>query len=132
MDDGIRFDVDGWPPQKNEARSMFAANHRLADRVVALLRAAGTVLPTGWAPFAGPVGLDVVLRGPRRPPADATNYLGGIADVLQDKSRTLIDLTHLGDLADVAVFVNDCQISRISYREEPANHPSYEVRIFPA
>jgi hypothetical protein len=28
--------------------------------------------------------VDVVVRGPGRPPADATNYLGGIGDVLQD------------------------------------------------
>ncbi len=130
MTNEITFDVPGWPPQKNEARSLLAVNHTAADRVVALLRAARAALPPGWAPWAGPVGLDVVVRGPRRPPADATNYLGCIGDVLQDKSRALIDLTHLGDLTGVAVFVNDAQIRAIAYREDTAARPGYTVRIY--
>jgi hypothetical protein len=36
----ITFTVDGWPPVKNLAKSMLAAEHQHAQRVLALLRAA--------------------------------------------------------------------------------------------
>jgi hypothetical protein len=128
--DEIVIEVAGWPPQKNEAKSMFAADHSLARRVTALLEAARDALPPGWVPLSGPVGVEVIVRGPGRPPADATNYLGGIGDVLQDKSRTLIDLSHLGELCAVVVFDNDRQICQIAYQEERAESASYSVRVF--
>ena len=38
---------------------------------------------------------------PTEPPADATNFLGGVGDVLEAKARRGV-LDHLGDLATVA------------------------------
>ena len=35
--DEIAFVVEGWPPAKNEAKSMMAAGHPYADRVLHLL-----------------------------------------------------------------------------------------------
>lgn len=130
----IGFEVRGLPPLKTEALSIFAAGHRQAGRVRALLEAAcAAAQRTGWTALTGPVGLDVVLR---RPPGhhsgDATNLLGGIADVLQDKRRRGgASLTHLGVLVDVALYVDDRQIRQLTYREEEATEPSYTVRVSP-
>jgi hypothetical protein len=66
------------------------------------------------------VALDVVVHAPGQPQGDATNYLGGIGDVLEDKSSR-IAIEHLGDLAAVQLFRNDRQIRAISYREIEAN-----------
>jgi hypothetical protein len=126
----IAFTVAGWPPIKNEAKSMLASGHQQAKAVRALLLGAGDAAQrTGWTVISGLVALELVIRGPGRPPGDATNYLGGVADALQDKSRATVDLTHLGTLAEVALYVNDRQISRITYREGTAPEWSYEVRI---
>jgi hypothetical protein len=127
----IAFAVPGWPPTKNEATSMLAAGHPHAARVQALLEAAQqAVQPIGWTPVAGEISLELVVRGPGRPPSDATNYLGGVGDVLQDKTvgRSL-DLTHLGELGAVALYTNDRQIRQIHYTEEHADEVSYSVRI---
>ena len=128
----IAFEVPGWPPLKNEATSMLAIHHRQADRVRTLLvKAAEAASAAGWISASADVALEVIIRGPSaRPPGDATNFLGGIADVLQDKTNPRnIDLSHLGDLQAVALYRDDRQISQISYHEEPAKSPSYLVRI---
>jgi hypothetical protein len=129
----ITFDVQGWPPIKNEAKSMLAAGHDQHVRVRALLEAAAAAAigQAGWEPVSADVALEVTVRSPStRPPADATNYLGGIGDVLQDKSRPMnIDLSHLGDLQAVALYANDRQICRVTYSIELAETPSYNVRV---
>jgi hypothetical protein len=138
VDDGripeIAFDVAGWPPIKNEAKSMLAANHPQIERVRTLLQAArAAVMRTGWVPLDGPTGLDVVVRTPPgRPAGDATNVLGGIADVLQGNGpgRSGIDLSHLGALGEVALYRDDRQLRQVHYREEPAAEPSYSVRVW--
>jgi hypothetical protein len=131
--DGITFDVPGYPPAKNEALSMLGAGHSHAPRVRLLLEAAGQACRS--QPFApvdgGPVSLDVVLHCPTgQNPADATNYLGGIADVLEDKPhRGTLD--HLGALAAVWLYRNDRQIKKVTYREEESSHIHYTVTIRP-
>ena len=125
--------VAGWPPIKNEATSLLAAGHGYADRVRALLIAArDEVARTGWTLLESDVEMDVVVRGPARPQGDATNFLGGIGDVLQYKiGRPNLDLVHLDDLAAVAIFRDDRQVRRLSYREEMATEPGYVVRVHP-
>jgi hypothetical protein len=127
----INFEVQGWPPIKNEAKSLLAAGHPHALRVHALLTAAqAAVERTGWESGGGQVGLELIVRCRGRPPGDATNFLGGVGDVLQGKMGSQnLDFTHLGELREVALYGNDRQISRISYREESAENPSYLVRI---
>ena len=103
---------------------MLAAGHRQHERVRALLEAAALAAnQTGWTAVTADIALDVVVRTPSaRPPGDATNYLGGIGDVLQDKSRPLnVDLSHLGALQAVALYLDDCQICRVTYSVEPAD-----------
>jgi hypothetical protein len=127
----LRVTVDGWPPAKNEAKSMLAAGHTHSGRVLGLLEAVraaveGRVSPT----FANElVGLELVVRSPVEPPADATNFLGGIGDVLEAKNRRGV-LEHLGDLPRVALYANDRQIQAVTYRWERANAVSYSVRIW--
>ncbi len=127
----ITFEVSGWPPIKNEAKSLLSAGHRQATRVRALLTAAqAAVERTGWKPGSGQVALELIIRSLDRPPGDATNFLGGLGDVLQAKlTRPGLDFAHLGELHTVALFGDDRQISKISYHEEPAETPSYLVRI---
>jgi hypothetical protein len=128
----IILDVDGWPPTKAEAKSLLAAGHPHAERVRALLLAARNAAQENkWATTTAEIGLDLVVRGPARPPSDATNYLGGVGDVLQEKvSRPNLDVSHLADLAMVALYADDRQIREIRYAEEPADHPSYSVRVY--
>lgn len=130
---GITFDVPGYPPAKNEALSMLGAGHSHAPRVRLLLEAAGQACqPQSFVPVDdGPVSLDVVLHCPAgQNPADATNYLGGIADVLEDKSRRG-PLEHLAALAAVRLYRNDRQIKQVAYREEESANIGYTVTIRP-
>lgn len=128
----IILDVDGFLPAKNEAMSMFGEKHSHAPRVLRLLREAHTVVgKMDFQPLLGPIGLDVVVRAPaQKDPWDATNYLGGIADVLQEKKNIRISLEHLGDLSEVALYRNDRQIHEIHYRQEHGELPAYRVRIW--
>lgn len=125
----IRFEVSGLPPLKNEALSVFNAKHGQADRIRTLLLAAQRACREhGFAPIeTGGVALDVVTRSPG---GDATNILGGIADVLENKPirahRAAID--HLGDLAGVWLYQDDKQIKQVTYREEPGES-SYTVTV---
>ena len=127
---GVEFEVMGWPPKKNEAKSLFAAGHAHADKVKALLEAARDAIQRdGWSPATGEVALELSIRCPGRPAGDATNFLGGVADVLQTKVPPNLDVTRLGDLASVGLYLDDKQISRISYRELPATEVAYRVRV---
>ncbi|GIF16975.1 hypothetical protein [Actinoplanes teichomyceticus] len=128
----IAFDVPGWPPIKNEALSLLSANHQQHDRVRTLLEAAAIASQAvAWTVTDRVVGLDVTVRAPLgRPAGDATNYLGGIGDVLQDKSNPVnLDLSHLGPLQEVALYLDDRQITQVRYDVEPADSPSYSVRV---
>ncbi|MFI0351130.1 hypothetical protein [Actinomadura sp. 9N407] len=127
----VSFTVPKYPPAKNEALSMMGAGHSHAGRVRRLLEAAGRArdeqafvpIENGW------VALDVVLHAPAdRDPWDATNYLGGIADVLEDKSRRGT-LDHLGELADVWLYRNDRQIKEVTYRQIASGHAQYVVTV---
>lgn len=126
----ITLHVDGFPPAKNEAKSMLAAGHQQSIRVLALLRAAQDAVgadhqTTFWSQ---PLALDVTLRSPMEPAADATNYLGGIADVLEHKGRRG-PLEHLGELASVALYNNDRQIHEVHYEWTGNEETAYTVRL---
>jgi hypothetical protein len=127
--DEVRFTVEGYPPAKNEALSL-GAGHSHSARVVDLLRAAqAAVSGADFLPFEGPIGLDVLLFVSGADPWDATNYLGGIGDVLEEKGRRG-SLDHLGDLATVALYRNDRQIREVRFREETSTAAGYEVRVY--
>ncbi|GAA3735164.1 hypothetical protein GCM10022225_17160 [Plantactinospora mayteni] len=128
----LSFEVNGPPPVRTEALSIFAAGHRQAARVRTLLQAAcAAAQRSGWTALTEPVALEIVLRSPPgRRTSDAATLIGGIGAVLQDKKRAAdIGLAHLGVLADVALYVDDRQVQQISYREEPAEEMSYVVRV---
>ena len=130
----IEFDVDGLPPAKSETLSMLGANHGHAPRVRALLLSAQqAMISQNFAVLTGPIGLAVMVWVPASgAKSDATNFLGGIADVLEAKavrSRTQ-SLEHLGDLASVGIYVNDSQIREVHYREETSTTARYRVRVW--
>jgi hypothetical protein len=80
------------------------------------------------------VRLEVEVRsGHGEPPWDATNLLGGIADVLDSKAHKQIAqpgmLDHLGDLAGVALYDDDRQIQEVSYRVVEGPTEEYVVTI---
>jgi hypothetical protein len=127
----ITFDVAGYPPAKSEALSMLGVGHSHAPRVRLLLEAARRACEQqAFVPVKHePVALDVVLRTPPEDaPSDATNYLGGIGDALEDKSRRG-PLDHLGDLADVWLYGNDRQIKQVSYRQVQDPEAKYTVTV---
>lgn len=128
----LSFQVSGVPPIRTEALSIFSAGHRQANRVRALLEAAcAAAQQSGWIPLTESVELELVLRcPPGHHGTDAATLLGGVGAVLQDKRRAVnIGLAHLGPLVDVTLYVDDRQIRRMSYREEPADSTSYSVRV---
>lgn len=128
----IGFDVVDWPPIKNEATSLFAARHPQRARVERLLTAAAAaVAEAGWTTVTEDIALDVTVRSSTpRPPGDGTNFLGGIADVLQGRQVSpSLDLSHLGELSRVALFADDRQIQQIMYRVVDGDAPSYSVQV---
>jgi hypothetical protein len=127
----VSFNVPGYPPAKNEALSMLGSGHSHASRVLLLLKLAGQACGAqGFVPVGkGHVALDVVVCAPAgQNPADATNYLGGIGDVLEDKSSR-DPLDHLGPLRTVWLYRNDRQITQVSYREIESGQVGYTVTI---
>lgn len=126
----ISFDVQGLPPPKDGGFSIFNADHRHMPRVRALLEKAQHACATqNFTPIESyRVGLDVVLYAPpEQNPADALNYLGGIADVLEDKAHRVLD--HLGDVASVWLYRNDRQIKEVTFREVNADQVRYRVTV---
>ena len=126
----ISLVVSGYPPTKNEAKSLLSDGHPQFSRARMLLERAGEALARGAEPLGtARLGLELVVCGPSDAPSDATNYLGGIGDVLQEKSDRG-PLQHLGRLADVSLFTNDRQIRHVNYREERAPEPHYRLRLW--
>lgn len=127
----IVFSVDGWPPAKNEAKSMLAAGHTHSGRVLRLLVAAKAAMGAQPSPVFGTdaVGLELVVHSRLAPPADATNFLGGVGDVLEAKEHRGV-LDHLGGLAAVSLYANDRQIREVSYRWRHASETGYSVRVW--
>lgn len=128
----IRIIVEGLPPAKGEAKSMLSAGHGHVRRVRALLEAAATAIAAqSWTIASGPIGMKIEVWAPNREAVwDATNYLGGIADVLQAKER--LDETArgaLGALARVALYVDDRQIHAIDYRFRSGEAQRYSVTV---
>lgn len=126
----IEFDVDGLPPAKSEAQSMLGARHPHAERVRTLLRAARVSAAVDGTHFGSArLGMEVVMTLASDRPSDVTNYLGGIADVLEEKGHRMA-LDHLDELATVALYDNDRQIDEVSFRQLAGPRTSYRVRLY--
>ena len=127
----ISLNVDGLPPMKDGANSIFNPKHRHHCRVVDLLQKAKQALgDSQWDPTeSGPIGLDLVISAPGSIQGDATNFLGGVADVLQE-SRINADLSHLGDLAEATLYRDDKQIAEVRYSVKRGDAPCYRVRVW--
>lgn len=124
--------VAGWPPAKNEAKSLFSEGHTHSGRVTALLEAArqATAGREQHALFGSrPLGLELTVSSPTEPPADATNFLGGVGDVLEAKDRRA-SLEHLGALRHVGLYENDRKIHEVHYRWRAAPEVAYVVRLW--
>jgi hypothetical protein len=132
----ITIRVAGRPPPKSEAKSVFAQGGKYEPRVKALLEAAREeITRLAFQGFGSTkLRLDVeVHTGPGDPPWDATNYLGGIADVLESKTKRLIaqpgSIDHFGDLAQVGLYDDDRQIKEIIYREVQGDQAEYILKL---
>ena len=124
--------VAGLPPPKDGGNSIFSERHRNHGRVVDLLRTAGRALiGTEWNPREeGHIGLELVVVETQvgfRP--DGLNLLGGVADVLQANRRG-VDLSHLGDLAQVSLYHDDAQVREAHYSVEGGDVTHYRVRVW--
>lgn len=124
----LTVDLDGLPPAKG-AQAPLSADHPHLPRTRALLQAVRGLLPSGFRPLSTSVGLELTIRTPSpRHAWDATNYLGGIADVLQNKGRR--ELAHLGELAMVSVYENDRVIREVRYQHQRSDTVGYRLRIW--
>jgi hypothetical protein len=74
------------------------------------------------------IGMDLLIRPVGAGVGDATNALGGVGDSLQSR-RVNIDLSYLGELADVFLFDDDAQIREVRYHEEPGEL-GYRLRFW--
>lgn len=128
----VSFEVDGLPPLKGEAKSLLAEGHGQAGRVRTLLAAAMLAAGHDFRPWTGPIGLELRVSAPSFVGVgDATNQLGGIGDVLQERRSRLVDTAHLDHLARVALFHDDAQIAEIRYTRHDAAVARYWVRVWP-
>lgn len=130
MPDLIEFEVDGQPPLKGEALSLMNAKHKQLNRVVALLSAVQRLKSSNSNNGFGShlIRLEVEVRCTTLPPkGDATNYLGGIGDILQARKPQGSD--HLGELAGLSLFDDDRQFVEIAYRATLSEADSYTVRL---
>jgi len=127
----VTFSVDGWPLVKNEAKSLLAPGHAHAERVSHLLEAARQAVGDRHDVLFGsrPIGLELTLISPAEPPADATNFLGGVGDVLEAKGRRG-PLDHLRELASVGLYENDRHIHEVRYRWRQGSEIRYVVRLW--
>ena len=110
---------------------MLAARHVHAERVLALLEAAANeAARQRWTLQTDvSLGMELVLQSPVSPPSDATNYLGGVGDVLENKSRRG-DLSHLGPLATTAPYDNDRMLHEVHYTWRPDDEVGYHLHIW--
>ena len=124
----ISLTVMGWPPMKDGASSIFNPKHRHYDRVVSLLQKAKQALgDSQWDPTESrPIGLELVISAQGGILGDATNYLGGVADVLHASRSD----EYLGDLAKVTLYRDDGQIEEVRYYVKRGDAPSYRVRVW--
>src|SRR5215218_7027853 len=132
MGQEISFRVDGRPPAKSGAPSLLAARNPHTPRVLTLLRAARReARRRGFQGFgSAPIGLELRVACDREHGrSDATNYLGGVGDVLDGKARRR-NLEHLGDLASFGLYADDRQIEEVHFRWESSQTPSYSVRLW--
>ena len=121
----IVISVKGLPPAKG-GLSILSSDHRHHARVMELLRATAGALPAGFVPYRTAVGMKLTVWAPTpAPPGDPTNFLGGIADVLQRKILS----ESLGALGPICVYENDLQLRRVQYEQRLAPERSYEVRL---
>lgn len=71
----------------------------------------------------------MTAKTPDAIPGDATNYLGGVADVLQ-ANRVNADLSHLGDLAQASLYYDDRRIREIRYTVELGDATHYRLHVW--
>jgi len=127
----VTFTVPGLPPAKSEALSMLGTGHSHATRVRSLLQAAQEAVAqqTFTSVTHEPVALELVVHTtPGERLSDATNFLGGVADVLENKASRGT-LPHLDDLANVWLYENDRQIKQVAYRETADQRSFYTVTV---
>jgi hypothetical protein len=130
----LEIHVRGLPPAKSQ-RSVFGVRSSHHGRALTLLEEAHRVKSA--LAFRGfgtsHLCLEVELRAPAgQQPGDATNYLGGIADVLEVKKRrerASGPLRHLGYRKEVGLYDNDSQIKEVRYREVESDEKSYTVML---
>ncbi len=126
----ISLTVEGWPPAKDGASSIFKRKHSHYHRVIELRRSIRQALDESlWdRNEKRAIGLELTIIAEKRYdiPGDATNYLGGVADVLQAD----VDQSELGNLAQESLYTNDRQIQEIRYSVDQGGSCGYRVKIW--
>ena len=132
----IQLTVEGWPPKKGEAKSMFSASHPDNYCVRLLLqemeRALNRAQWDGWEKRNLGLEIAIVETQLESAPGDATNYLGGVADVLQANRMgiTNTDTSYINDLIHLSIYFDDKQIKEARYFVERGEFPGYRLRVW--
>ena len=118
----IVIEVDGYPPHKDEHRSIRNSSHPQYSRFMALREAAIKVMG-GRAWSHGPIRLDFVLFAPSVPQKPKLrDFDGGIEDTLDGSSG--FTFTYLP-----IVFEDDCQIVDGTMRYVVSDRTRYRVVV---
>jgi hypothetical protein len=127
----IAFEVSGYPPAKSDGLFILDASHPHAPRVDLLLETASKAqIEQVFKPIEEEwVKLDVMLfDATGQDPYDATSYLSGIVEALEEKS-VLGGIEHLGELSTVWLYQNSLQVRKITYRRAEASKTLYAITV---
>ena len=129
----IALTVEGCPPAKSEAKSIFSKGHPHHSRAIDLLREMKRALadsPHWDRTETRSVGLELAIVETRGQvcQSDATNFLGGVADTLQANRYKGGDVPR--DFASVSLFRDDRQIREVRYSVESGDALGYRLRVW--
>lgn len=117
----IEFEVEGVPPKKDGANSMWGKETEV-PRIIALRSSAQRAMQAvGAAPFACPVLLDISIYAEVKD-GDIDNFIAGICDALQSPDRKAACHEDFGVEPSAIVLANDKHVVEIRARRLPPTH----------
>ena len=120
--ESITIEVDGFPPHKDEHRSIRNSTHPQHDRFLALRKIATDVMD-GRAWSSGPIRVELTLFSPTIPTKPTMlDFAAGIEDTLDGSSGYSFTFLPI-------VFEDDCQVCDMRFTYKPSDKTCYRVVI---
>lgn len=118
----LNISVEGFPPYKDNRKSIRNRNHPRHGDFKALRNAASKAME-GRAWTFGPVRLDLTVYAPSLPPgASLLDYLGGVMDTLDGSSGDTFTFLPI-------VYEDDCQVVTSTMRVVESEPVRYTVGV---